>query len=935
MLDASARRRSHATFQAAPVQGRRVVATSVLALAALIAPLAAGPALAADGGTARARALAGMRGVTGLAPAGQGPARDIDRGFRGGAVIDLDKLDTEGFQKLIEDLRSYVAPRTANGIPALDAARDGKYLALPLETEGKTVTLLLNMDDLYLEAWERGASSGREIFPLEAFHDKWEAYAQNANKSAPPSEKITVTKTGLPENYAKLGGLGKPEYGRYLLAQTIENLHDFKVGAGKQFVQADVVRLAVTVSEATRFKAVEKSLADKWEEGAKLPQTHQDLINEWKNITRQLNERSDKIKVTLNGKTKEVDRATVQRWMGVQHSCAIDAPGVRATAGSVEGLEIPALFKRSTANPCGPAPDETVDREKARSEAVAAGERLEKRLGERVKELCASSGEASCLGKVDWEKTRNELRADAEELVGKKLLAVENVKDITLGKDFTAALGDASGFYLPYDKTREAVSGHAEADSAHAGINASKLADTAGKAMWVQGIVQAFTADSSDLEKAAALTAMMPAVGNLMQLSADAVKQDWTHLGFDAAFVLLEGAEFLGLEAAGPAGWAVMAVQVIVDQFINFAKKDAEKAAMLDTMGTRWHDGVMHVVSDTGSKGWMANGGSRTIVQMALAMMQTIEVQRATAKGLARVIDAADASGTVPEGTDLDTKTWAAEKKFADADAKTDALATRSVAEIRKAVARSLADKLNKLWEDKATQQKFVTPFGERWAELSYDGHIDGRARKEMACQKDDRGNEGPWYDEQACAIWNFAPKPIDTAEVEKALKGMGWMDPGFMPFDTPVLLQTKGRYLTADVANKKLTHTDKAANDGTQTFAYHRDGRLTTGDGQWCMESAGRTIAEPYGAWGDVTLAACQNKDTQKWQLSDGNRFANYANGTFLAIESDLDPNEDCDGWDHICSSYLPKERVVTNDVDPGRVGRRPYENWTVLKAG
>ncbi|MGA5134099.1 hypothetical protein ACPCTO_30290 [Streptomyces olivoreticuli] len=136
-------------------------------------------------------------------------------------------------------------------------------------------------------------------------------------------------------------------------------------------------------------------------------------------------------------------------------------------------------------------------------------------------------------------------------------------------------------------------------------------------------------------------------------------------------------------------------------------------------------------------------------------------------------------------------------------------------------------------------------------------------------------------------------------------------------------------------MANKKLTHTDKAANDGTQAFAYHRDGRLTTGDGQWCMESAGRTIAEPYGAWGDVTLAACQNKDTQKWQLSDGNRFANYANGTFLAIESDLDPNEDCDGWDHVCSSYLPKERVVTNDVDPGRVGRRPYENWTVLKAG
>ncbi len=417
--------------------------------------------------------------------------------------------------------------------------------------------------------------------------------------------------------------------------------------------------------------------------------------------------------------------------------------------------------------------DAAAERQQARSEAEAAGKQLEKRLGERAKELCAASGEAACLGKVDWEKARKELRADAEELVEKKLLAVENVKDIKLDKDFAAALGDASGFYLPYDKTREAVSGHTGEGGDHTGINASKLADKAGKAMWLAGIAQAFVADSSNLDKAAAVTAMMPAVGNLMQLSADAVKQDWTHLGFDAAFVLLEGAEFLGLEAAGPAGWAVMGIELIVDQFINFAKKEAEKGAMLDTMAKQAHDGALRAVSDTSSKGWMAHGGSTTVLQMALAMMQTVEVQRASVKGVARAIGAADSSSTVPDGTDLRKETWAADKQFADADAKADALATQSLAEIRKAVARRLADQLNKLWDDEKTQKKFVEPYASRYAELEYgDGYTGeySRGSKVLACA----GRDSSWPNETLCGIWNFKPKPVDAAEVEEILKAMG-----------------------------------------------------------------------------------------------------------------------------------------------------------------
>lgn len=483
-----------------------------------------------------------------------------------------------------------------------------------------------------------------------------------------------------------------------------------------------------------------------------------------------------KARLEKTGKTKSSLVRACSRFFGRQSvQCSPDSSPEEVSAETNQRVDEVGEFLKEhpDAQVKLPSADNTAAREKARSEAEAAGKQLEKRLGERAKELCAASGEAACLGKVDWEKVRKELRADAEELVEKKLLAVENVKDIKLDKDFAAALGDASGFYLPYDKTREVVSGHAGEGGDHTGINASKLADKAGKAMWLAGIAQAFAADSSNLDKAAAVTAMMPAVGNLMQLSADAVKQDWTHLGFDAAFVLLEGAEFLGLEAAGPAGWAVMGVELIVDQFINFAKKEAEKGAMLGTMAKQAHDGALRAVSDTSSKGWMAHGGSTTVLQMALAMMQTVEVQRATVKGLARAGGTAAPSGTVPNGTDLRKETWAADKQFADADAKADALATQSLAQIRKAVARRLADQLNKLWDDEKTQKKFVEPYASRYAELEYgDGYTgeNSRGSKALACA----GRDSSWPNETLCNIWNFKPKPVDAAEVEEILKAMG-----------------------------------------------------------------------------------------------------------------------------------------------------------------
>ncbi|MEU7166222.1 ribosome-inactivating family protein [Streptomyces morookaense] len=778
------------------------------------------------------------------------------------------------------------------------------HFSVDFQLEGDTkVSLWFRRADLYFEGWTTGST----------YYYFKDAQVPPAVKSA----ELHLKDLGFGAGYDALGvkegrTLGQTSFQTALVAM---GNAEKKLKEPKGFPKEQLGDLILLGPEMARFDLYASAVKKKWDNGGlEVPSHLIDTIKSWDGLTKLAAGKDETVIINNKKVTKELAEKILgtdgARWR---------PSGGESTGGRVSCAKNSGKRAKRSVDPC--------------AEAVAAGQLLEERVEGRAKELCDGSSGASCLGTVDWEKVRKELRADAEDLVEKKLRTVGDVKDITLGKDLSAALGDASGFYLPYDKTREAVSGTSGSDSGHSGIDAAKLGDAAGKAMWIKGVADAFTSDSSDLEKAAALTAMMPAVGNLMQLSSDAVKQDWTHLGFDATFVLLEGIEFLGLEAAGPAGWAVAAVEFIVDQFIGFAKKDAEKAAMLDTMQQRWHDGVMRVVSDTGDKGWMASGGARTVVQSAVAMMQTIEVQRATAKGLARVIDTADASGRIPDGADLSKQTWAGDKQFADADAKADALSTRSVTEIRKAVARSLTEKLNKLWEDKGTQAKFVTPFGERWAELSYDGHIDGRARKEVACDFTSPQVHGEWYDEQACAIWNFTPKPIDAAEVEKALKGMGWVDAGFLPFDAPILLQTTGRYLTADVNGKKLAHTDKVTGDGTQTFTYHRNGQLSTGDGQWCMESQDKNIGEPYGAWGEVALAACQNKPTQRWQLEPDNRITNVGNGTFLAVEAELDPDEDCDGWDHICTTYRPKDRVVTNDVDPGRNGRhRDYETWQAV---
>ncbi|MFQ6192844.1 ribosome-inactivating family protein [Streptomyces sp. NPDC000405] len=778
------------------------------------------------------------------------------------------------------------------------------HFSVDFQLEGDAkVSLWFRRADLYFEGWTAG----------DTFYYFKDAQVPPAVKSA----KSPLKNLGFGAGYDALGveagrTLGQTSFQTALV--TLGNAEK-KLKEPKGFPKEQLGDLILLGPEMARFDGFASTVKKNWETGGWVASSKLvDTIKSWDGLTKLAAGEGGDVRIGGQNMTQEL----AERILG-KDGARWRPSGGETTGGRVSCVKNPGKRSKRSVDPC--------------EEAVAAGQRLKERVEERAKELCDGSSGASCLGTVDWEKVRKELKADAEDLVEKKLRTVDNVKDVTLGKDFSVALGDASGFYLPYDKTREAVSGPSGTGSGHSGISLTKLGDAAGKAMWVKGVADAFTSDSSDLEKAAALTVMMPAVGNLMQLSSDAVNQDWTHLGFDATFVLLEGVEFLGLEAAGPVGWAVAAVEFIVDQFIGFAKKDAEKAAMLDTMQQRWHDGVMSVVSDTGDKGWMAGGGARTVVQSAVAMMQTIEVQRATAKGLARVINTADASGRIPDGADLSKQTWAGDKQFADADAKADALSARSVAEIRKAVARSLTEKLNKLWENKDTQAKFVTPFGERWAELSYDGHIDGRARKVAACEKDSRGNEGPWYDEQACAIWNFTPKPIDAAEVEKALKGMGWVDAGFLPFDTPILLQTTGRYLTADVNAKKLTHTDKPTGTDTGLFVYRRNGQLSTKDGQWCVESQGKNIGEPYGAWGEVALAACQNKPTQRWQLEPDNRITNVGNGTFLAVEAELDPNEDCDGWDHICNTYRPKDRVVTNDVDPGRNGRhRDYETWQAI---
>lgn len=416
-------------------------------------------------------------------------------------------------------------------------------------------------------------------------------------------------------------------------------------------------------------------------------------------------------------------------------------------------------------------------REKARAAAVTEAETLPGWAREQAKELCAKSGQASCLKEVDWKKVREQAQAKAERGTELKLAGLENVGEARLVKDLDAVMKDPSAFYVPYDKTRAKLGGEL--------FNWGNVVKAGGAVVWVAGVATAFAGESTDLDKAAAINALVPVVGSLLQVGVDVQERDFAGAGLDGFALLMEGLELAGVEsaAAGPA-FAVAMVYHLAKIVSEIGEQlDESVKRVPDVRDKAWHDALLKYLQDP-KEGWLTKGGGTEAVAAGIALVQAAEMQRAAVKGLAHVASTANGSGTV-QAAETGSKKWSAPEQFADADAKVDALTSKLPAQMRSSLATSLAKGMNAAWEHESGK-KFNQQFIDKVNNANW-------------CPSPDAGGlcAQRVYDlqQEALAKLEKAPPGVTAAEVEDILKSLGMTDAAAPQRDTALagLLTAQG----------------------------------------------------------------------------------------------------------------------------------------------
>ncbi|MBD0746743.1 hypothetical protein BG418_34515 [Streptomyces sp. CBMA152] len=511
----------------------------------------------------------------------------------------------------------------------------------------------------------------------------------------------------------------------------------------------------------------------------------------------------------------------------------------------------------------------TLDREPARAQAVAEGKKLPGRARERAKELCAKSGTASCVETVDWEQVRREARAVAERLVEKKLAGIGEVSEIKLSKDMKASLKDPATFYVPYEKTRGKLANPA------GDLAWERVKSAGGAGMYLLGLYQAFSGDSTDLDKGAAIAALIPAVGDILGLAVDLEHKDYVSLGVDAAASLAGLLETAGVEGIGGPAFAVAMVYHLGAQAIaaDFQRYDDVKNAVAER-DIGWHDALMKYLQDP-EKGWLSKEGGTQVVAMAIGFLQAVELQRASVKATAHA-----ATATVDGGAYTAPKTgdWARTDASKNADAAVDTLTDKTPDIVRQAAAKSIADGMNAAWNEKQGKE-FNQAYIDRVSSIQLG----------IWCGRSMPDGSNPCYESsqkmRAGVLENLKKNPpagVTAEEVEDVLKNFGLTGPGFLPLGHPFRLSTTSdgaqRYLHFDIENEKANHAKDATDPTRQEFFFRTTGRITDLEGGLCM-AGGKKAGDP------VTVNACthRNAPEQRWQPDDKGRIKNLATGQYL----------------------------------------------------
>lgn len=544
-----------------------------------------------------------------------------------------------------------------------------------------------------------------------------------------------------------------------------------------------------------------------------------------------------------------------------------------------------------------------VDPEKARAAAVEEGKKWSQRAKERAAQVCEGSGHASCLESADWGELRREARAGAEEVVNKKLAATEKVSEIKLTPDLKTALKDPSALYVPYPETRAKLGG----DSlAWKGVKAA-----GGAGLYLAGIYGAFAGESTDLEKAAAVTAMLPAVGNLLQVGVDIQRKDFAGAGVDGFALLVEGLELFGVETGvgGPAAAAAAAAmayhigRMVIEEDLH---SWTEVAGMPKARDDAWHDALLNYLQDP-DKGWLAKEGSTQTVAAGIAFLQAVELQRASVKAAAHAATVAPGGGAYrdPKASD-----WARAKASEDADAKVDGLTGHTPKIIREALAKSLAKNMNDSWKEPKGQD-FNNKFIDRAKGITV-GKWCGRSMPD--------GSNPCWEGAQQVkktSLDKLAQQPpgITAGEIEDLLENLGMTDPGFLEVDKPFqLVNDSGdgkQYLTADLDKHRAVRR-KGANDPLrQDFLFRTTGRVSLLDGELCL-AAGDKDGDP------IAVVGCthRNAPEQRWIPDASGHLRNAKTGRLLeAGAPDGDPTT-------VKDEGTPSKRATWARQEPKRDG-------------
>ncbi|MFF4410623.1 hypothetical protein [Streptomyces sp. NPDC001404] len=522
-----------------------------------------------------------------------------------------------------------------------------------------------------------------------------------------------------------------------------------------------------------------------------------------------------------------------------------------------------------------PSADAVADRTKVRAEAVEAGRKLPGRARERAKELCAKSGQASCLETVDWKKVREQARAEAERLTELKLAGMENITEARLVTDLKTVVEDPSAFYVPYDKTRAQLGGER--------INwGNVVTHTGGAVLWGAGVAVAFSRESTDLDKTAAVAALVPLVGSALQVAVDFQDKDFAGVGVDGLAALMEGLEIFGVTsgAAGPAFAVALAYHLTKSWTDHINASYEEMRGLPAERDKQWKKLLNQYLQDD-KQGWLAKRGGTEAVAAGIGLVQAAEMQRAAVKGLAHAASTATGSGTV-NSVETGSRKWSDSQQFKDADAKVDDLTDNTPKLVRSALAKALKKGFDGAWTEKTGQdfnQQFIGKANSfttsTWCAPDIGNH--GGGGRYAQCLSTMRGEQRDVVEK----LKSNAPAGMSVAEIEDVLEAMGMSDPGFLqPVNTPHHLQLAtgetGWYLSVAADGGAVEHRASLDRPDLQTFVFHPTGRISTLDGERCLVGG-----DSEGA--AVSTGDCANLQKQRWRPDGDGRLVNVATGLLL----------------------------------------------------